>query len=82
MPSQYDIDTKFLESLLRICFTVAIFSLAFLVSLIPVGAQIKLIQQLYILFLMLFTLFLGATFFIFIMWYSKYKPSFFKIKKK
>jgi len=82
MPSQYDIDTKFVEFLLRICFTIAIFSIAFLVSLIPVGVQIKFIQQLYILFLILFTLVLGATFLIFIVWYSKYKTSFFKLSRK
>jgi hypothetical protein len=81
MPSQYDIDTKFLEMLLSICFTIAIFSLAFLVSLIPTGVGIKLIQQLYVLFLILFTLFLGATFFVFIAWYGKYRTSFFKFRK-
>lgn len=82
MPSQYDIDTKFLEFLLRICFIIAIFSIAFLVSLVPTGVQIKFIQQLYILFLILFTLFLGSTFMIFIIWYGKYKTSFFKFQKK
>jgi len=82
MPSQYEIDTQFLGILLRICFTVAIFSIAFLVSLIPAGVQIKFIQQLYILFLILFTLFLGATFMIFVTWYRKYKTSFFKFQKK
>jgi len=82
MPSQYDIDTKFLEFLLSICFTVAIFSIAFLTALSTTGIGINFVRQLYVLFLILFTLFLGATFSIFILWYGKYRTSFFNFKFK
>ena len=80
MPTQYDIDTKFLEVLLSICLVIIIFSIAFLIALMQTVTQVKFVQQMYVLFLMLFTLFLGATFFIFIMWFGKYKTSFFKFK--
>jgi hypothetical protein len=75
MPSQYEIDTKFLGFLLNICFTLGIFSIGFLTALVPTGVQSKTVQSLYIIFLMLFTLFLGVVFALFIKWYSKYKTS-------
>jgi len=75
MPSKYEIDTKFLGFLLNICFILGIFSIGFLTALVPTGAQSKDIQSLYVLFLMLFVLFLGVVFGIFIKWFSKYKTS-------
>jgi hypothetical protein len=78
MPSQYEIDTKLIEFLLNICFILAIFSIGFLTALVPTGVQIKLVQSMYILFLILFTLFLAVVFGLFIRWYGKYKTSLFK----
>jgi hypothetical protein len=80
MPSQYEIDTKFMEFLLNICFILAIFSIGFLTALVPTGVQIKFVQSLYILFLILLTLFLALVFSLFIIWYSKYKTSLFKFR--
>jgi len=78
MPSQYEIDTKFMQFLLNICFILAIFSIAFLTALVPTGVQIKFVQSMYVLFLILFTLFLAVVFGLFIRWYGKYKTSLFK----
>jgi len=80
MPSQYEIDTKFMEFLLNVCFILAIFSIGFLTALVPTGVQIKFVQSMYVLFLMLFTLFLAIAFGLFIKWYGKYKPSLFKFR--
>jgi len=80
MPTQYEIDTKFLEFMLNIGFVLAIFSIAFLVALIPTGIQSNFIEMLYNLFLILFTLFLGVVFGIFIRWYSKYRTSYFRLR--
>ena len=78
MPSQYEIDTKFMEFLLWISFIVSIFSIAFLTALVPTGVQIKFVQFLYVLFLMIFTVFLALVFGLFIKWYSKYKTDLLK----
>lgn len=80
MPTQYEIDTKFLEFLLNIGFILVIFSIAFLTALIPSGIQSNFIESLYVLFLILFTLFLGVVFGMFIKWYSKYRTSFFRFR--
>ena len=80
MPTQYEIDTKFLGFLLKICFTVVLFSIAFIAALVPTGIQIKAVQQMYILFLILLTLLLGSTFFLFVTWFSKYKTSLFRFR--
>lgn len=78
MPSQYEIDTKFMEFLLWISFIVSIFSIAFLTALVPTGVQIKFVQFLYVLFLMIFTVFIALVFGLFIKWYGKYKTSLLK----
>jgi hypothetical protein len=80
MPSQYEIDTKFVEFIIGISFILSIFSIAFLTALVPTGVQIKFVQSLYVLFLMLFTLFLAVAFWLFIKWYSKYRTSLFKFR--
>jgi hypothetical protein len=80
MPSQYEIDTQFMKFLLNICFILAIFSIAFLTALVPTGVQIKFVQSLYVLFLILLTLFLAVAFGLFIKWYSKYRTSLFKLR--
>jgi hypothetical protein len=80
MPSQYEIDTKFVEILVNICFILGIFSIGFLTALVPTGVQLKTVQSLYVLFLMLFTLFLAVVFDLFIRWYGKYKTSLFKFR--
>jgi len=79
MPSQYDTDTKFLEFLLIICLVIALFSIVFFNAL-STNIQNKFVQQMYLLFMILFTLFVGAVFFIFIIWFGRYKPSFFKFR--
>lgn len=83
MSSQYDVDTRFLEFLLGICIMISVFSIVFSTAInsieIPV-IQSKFVKSLYILFLMLFTLFLGLVFGLFIRWYSKYKPSLFILR--
>ncbi|MEM5778531.1 MAG: hypothetical protein QXD43_05060 [Candidatus Aenigmatarchaeota archaeon] len=78
MPSQYEIDTKLIEFLLSICFILGIFSIGFLTALVPTGVQIKFVQSLYVLFLMIFVLFLGVVFVLFIKWYNKYRTSLFQ----
>jgi ABC-type phosphate transport system permease subunit len=80
MPSQYEIDTQFMKFLLNICFIISIFSIAFLTALIPSGIGIKLVQSLYVLFMMIFVMFLGVVIGIFIKWYGKYKTSLFKFR--
>jgi hypothetical protein len=80
MPSQYEIDTKFIEFLLSICFILGVFSIAFLTALVPTGVQIKFVQSMYVLFLMIFVFFLGVAFGLFIKWYRKYKTSLFKYR--
>ena len=79
MPSQYEIDTKLMEVLLNICFIMAVFSIAFLTALVPTGVQLKMVQSLYVLFLMIFIMFLGSVFGLFIKWYRKYKTSLFRL---
>jgi len=78
-PDQYEIDSKFIEFLINMCLTIAMFSIAFLIALQYTGVQSKFVESLYVIFLILFTLFLGATFGLFIKWYTKYKVSLFKI---
>jgi len=78
MPTQYEIDTKLVELLLGICFVLSIFSFVFLRAISPAGILIAPLQSMYILFVMLFTLFLAFVFMLFIKWYSKYKASLFK----
>jgi len=78
MPSQYEVDTKFMEFLLNICFILAIFSIGFLTALVPSGVQLKFVQFMYILFLMLLLFFLAVVFVLFIKWYRKYRNSLFK----
>jgi hypothetical protein len=80
MVSTYEIDTKLIEFLLRIAFTMSIFSLVFLFVLIPKGMQYKFVETMYISFVTLFVLFLGAVFGLFIKWFSKYKTSLFRIR--
>jgi phage shock protein PspC (stress-responsive transcriptional regulator) len=80
MPTQYEMDTKFVELLVNICFILGIFSIGFLTALVPTGVQLKTVQSLYVLFMMLFTLFLGVVFWLFIKWYGKYKTSLFKFR--
>jgi len=80
MPSQYEIDTQFMKFLLNVCFILAVFSIAFLTALVPTGVQIKFVQNLYVLFLMLLTLLLAVVFGLFIRWYGKYKTSLFKFR--
>lgn len=78
-PDKYEVDTKFIEFLINMCLTVAIFSIAFLIALQYTEIQNKFVESLYIIFLILFTLFLAITFGLFIKWYTKYKVSLFKI---
>jgi len=78
MPSQYEIDTKFMEFLMNISFILAIFSISFLTALVPTGVQLKFVQSMCVLFLMLFLFFLAFAAVLFIKWYSKYKTSFFQ----
>jgi len=80
MPNQYEIDTKFMEFLLQISFILGLFSIVFITALVPRGIQSKYVETLYIMFLMLFVLFLGAVFGLFIKWYGKYKTSLFKFR--
>ena len=78
MPSQYEIDTQFMKFLLNVCFILAVFSIAFLTALVPTGIQLKFVQSMYVLFLMLLTAFLAVVFVLFIKWYGKYKTTLFK----
>jgi hypothetical protein len=80
MPSQYEVDTQFMKFLLNVCFILTIFSIAFLTALVPTGVQIGFIQTLYVLFLILLTLFIAVVFGLFIRWYGKYKTSLFKFR--
>jgi hypothetical protein len=78
MPSQYELDTKLIEFLLNICFVLGIFSIGFLTALVPTGIQMKFVQSMYVLFLMLFAMFLAMVFVLFIKWLKKYKTSLFR----
>lgn len=75
MPSQYEIDTKFLEFLLNIAFTMSIFSLVFLFVIMPAAVEHKILETFLLSFLTLFVLLLGAIFGLFIKWFGKYKSS-------
>ena len=75
MPSQYEIDTRFIELLFKVCLILIIFSFVFLATICLVGNQSKFLQISYILFLMLFILLLGMVFAIFVKWFIKYKNS-------
>ena len=80
MPSQYEIDSKFIEFLLSIAFTMSIFSLVFLFVIMPAAIKHKFIETLLISFLSLFVLLMGAIFGLFIRWFSKYKSSLFRYR--
>jgi hypothetical protein len=75
MPSQYEIDTKFLDFLFNICIILSLFSLVFLMLPFMIRIQSKNIQSLNVIFLTLFTLLLGMVFGIFVKWFVKYKNS-------
>jgi hypothetical protein len=75
MPTQYDIDTKFLEFLFTICIILVLFSLVFLMMPFLIGFENKNIQSMNVIFLWLFTLFMGMVFGIFVKWLVKYKNS-------
>jgi hypothetical protein len=75
MPSQYEIDTKFLEFLFIVCIILVLFSLVFLMVPFVMGIENKSIQSMNIIFLWLFTLLMGMVFSIFVKWFVKYKNS-------
>jgi hypothetical protein len=75
MPSQYEIDTKFLEFLFIVCIILMLFSLVFLMVPFVMGIENKSIQSMNIIFLWLFTLLMGMVFSIFVKWFVKYKNS-------
>ena len=75
MPSQYEIDTKFLEFLFIVCIILVLFSLAFLMLPFLIGLENKSVQSMNIIFLWLFTLLMGMVFSIFVKWFLKYKNS-------
>jgi NADH:ubiquinone oxidoreductase subunit K len=81
MPSQYEIDTRLVEFLISICLVMSIFSIGFVTVLSTTGAQAKATQSMQILFMMMFTLFLGTTAGLFIKWYRKYRTSLFRYYK-
>lgn len=80
MPSTYEIDTKFIEFLLSIAFTMSIFSLVFMFVIMPAAIKHKAIETLLIAFLTLFVLLMGAIFGLFIKWFSKYRTSLFRYR--
>ena len=80
MPTQYEIDTKFMEFLLLICIVLAIFSFAFFTAVILTDMQAKFVQLMYVLFLILLNIFLAIVLGLFIVWYGKYKNSLFKFR--
>ncbi|MFH1473689.1 MAG: hypothetical protein ABIE55_02235 [Candidatus Aenigmatarchaeota archaeon] len=80
MPSKYEIDTKFLEFLFNICIILVLFSIVFLILPFLTGVYNKSVQFMNIIFLMLFTLFLGMVFGIFIKWFVKYKNSLIRLR--
>jgi len=75
MPSQYEIDTKFLEFLFTVCIILVLFSLVFLMMPFLIGLENKSVQSMNIIFLWLFTLLMGMVFSIFVKWFVKYKNS-------
>jgi hypothetical protein len=75
MPSQYEIDTKFLEFLFTVCVILVLFSIAFLLAPFIMGFENKTIQSMNVIFLWLFTLLMGMVFAIFVKWFVKYKNS-------
>jgi NADH:ubiquinone oxidoreductase subunit K len=77
MPTQYEIDTKLIELMISICLVMSIFSIGFVTVLSTSSAQSKATQSMQILFMMMFTLFLGTTAGLFIKWYRKYRTSLF-----
>lgn len=81
MPTQYEIDTRLVEFLISICLVMSIFSIGFVTILSTAGTQAKAIQSMQILFMIMFTLFLGTTAGLFIKWYRKYRTSLFRYYK-
>jgi hypothetical protein len=81
MPTQYEVDTRLVEFMISICLVMSIFSIGFVTVLAATGAQVKVIQSMQILFMMMFTLFLGTTVGLFIKWYRKYRTSLFRYYK-
>ena len=80
MPSQYEIDTKFLEFLFVVCITLALFSIVFLMVPFLMGVNSKSVYSLNLIFLTLFTLLLGMVFGIFVKWFVKYKNSLIRLR--
>ena len=80
MPSKYEIDTRFIELLIKICLVLVIFSFVFLATVCLIGSQSKILQVSYMLFLMLFVLLLGMLFIIFVKWFTKYKTSLIRLR--
>jgi hypothetical protein len=80
MPTQYEIDTKFLEFLFNVCIILGLFSLVFLMMPFMMGIQSRNIQSLNVIFLTLFTLLLGMVFGIFVKWFVKYKNSLIRLR--
>ena len=75
MPSQYEIDTRFLQFLFSVCIILVLLSLVFLLMPFLIGFENKTVQSMNIIFLWLFTLFMGMVFSIFVKWFIKYKSS-------
>jgi hypothetical protein len=75
MPTQYEIDTKFLEFLFITCIILVLFSLVFLMMPFLIGFENKNVQSMNVIFLWLFTLLMGMVFGIFVKWFVKYKNS-------
>lgn len=82
MPSQYEIDTKLVELMIGISFTMGIFSVGFVAALGSTGAQIEFVRSLEILFMMMFTIFLGTLFGLFIKWFKTYRTSLIRYLRK
>lgn len=80
MPSQYEIDTKFLEFLFTVCVILGLFSIVFLMAPFLMGVNSKSVYTLNMIFLTLFTLLLGMVFGIFIKWFVKYKNSLIRLR--
>jgi hypothetical protein len=75
MPSQYELDTRFLQFLFNVCMILVLLSLVFLMMPFLIGFENKTVQSMNIIFLWLFTLFMAMVFSIFVKWFVKYKNS-------
>lgn len=75
MASQYEIDTKLIEILIGLCLAIGLFYTGFASILTTVGGQAKFVQNLQMMFMLMFTLFLCMLFGLFIKWLNKYRTS-------